>query len=488
VPFTPGWNPDKQARIAREASNQGQLDGPLPLISVGGRPAVNTFDYPNPSFASVVAQNRIARTATDQGQYNPLLPELLGQDRVHADAGQVPNYEQQQAVPIGRRPGLDILTQADASEFWMLADAMVAGQQQTELPPKATARARDYSIAASFPLELIGQDATNAGIQSTDLPPRAALRARDYSFLQAVPLNLLGADAMVAGQQLSGNAPATARRAATLTEPGSNQILLLTSAPPVIPQGQGSSTSELPPRGPARARDYSIGQGFPLELVGNDQLFGAAGEVPAYDWSYLPPKPRYQQGTGEPIQDLLGTLLQVIVAALPAGAQSFDVPRAAPRARDYSWTWAVQLLLLGQDATNPGVQISGNAPAGPRRAPDYSFLASFPLELLGQDAMASGAQWTALPFPTGPARARDYTIGAAFPLELVGKDAMLVGGQYTDLAPRAAARARDYSHLATYALPNTTPQRDLSYTAGPPESKWRMGLPESRWVIRPPQE
>lgn len=559
-PFTPGWFPDRQHRVAREAQNQGQRSGPLPLVSRGAAPTVTTFDYPNPSYLPLTTGRYIALRANFSAETNTLLPDLLNKDKVFGGAGQVPNFEQQQLLPpIAKAPArenldfvrasafqllkdavnpgrqsfdlppraaaratTDTYSICDASEFWMLTDARNAGAQSTDLPPRAAtrardyswshvliptlvgkdatvvgqssedlppraaARARDYSITAGFPLELIGQDAMAAGQQRVELPTPAPPRARDYTWLQSLPLNLNGRDAMTAGQQLSGNTPPAARRASTLVDPGVNLTLVISQAPPVIPQGLSTALSELPPRGAPRAPDYSFLTSFPLELVGKDQVFGAPGEVPAYDWSYQPPKPRYQQGTGEAVQDLLGTLLQVAAATPPPGQQTYDVPRPAARTRDYTFVWPLELLLLGQDATNPGVQLSGNAPGGPRRSVDYTFLASFPLELIGRDAMATGQQSTALPLPPAPRRARDYSIAASFPLELVGKDAMVAGAQLTDLAPRGAPRLREYTHLATYALANTTPQRDLSYVLGSPSSAWSTGTPLGAWHVSTP--
>lgn len=496
----PGWNPDRQSRVARDAQPLG--GGLLPLyaaLGAGSGPQPSAlFGAPLFGQAYFAEGEPVAQPAQAARSFDlPVTRRPAAIDNLtQADGSEFwlfgtpavqPPGVQSTALPLARlRAAIDNLTEVDASEVWLFGtDALVSGVQSTDLPPRAAARARDYTFLESTPLGLLVPVGTQT---ASELPPRRASRATDYTWTQDLIPNLLGQDALVAGQQLSGNAPAGPRRASTLVDPGVNLTLIASQAPPVIPCGLGTGLTELSPRGPLRARDYTFAQPTPLQLIGKDQLFGAAGQVPTYDWSYQPPKPRYQQGSGEPIQDLLSTLLQVVTAAPPPGTQAFDLaPRGAARSRDYTWIWQLQLVLLGQDALPAGIQLSGNAPVGARRSVDYSFLASFPLELIGRDAMAAGRQWTELPFPNGPARARDYTLAAGFPLELFGRDAMLVGQQFTELAPRSAPRLRDYTHLATYALPNTTPQRDLVYVLGRPEHGWRFGQPVGAWTMNSPE-
>lgn len=409
-------------------------------------------------------------------------------------------------------------------------DALVTGVQSLDLPPRARPRSTDYTWIQSASLAIFQELPWGRSTASTELPPRGVARARDYSLTVEFPPVLIGQDQLPTGLQLGGNAPAGRQRATSLSEPGVNLTILLPVAGATLPDGKTTLGTDLPPRGTPRARDYSqtttilpqlagqdraygdpgqvptfdipnpprgaprardysIANGFPQELIGQDQFFGAAGETTPLDWPYRPTKAVYRQGTGEPLQDLLSTLLAAAASSAPAGAQLLDLPpRLTPRARDYSWELAFPLVLVGQDALVTGIQISGNPPRGRARLVDYTFLASFPLELIGQDAMTAGDQLVDLPYPPGRRWARDYTWAADLPVTLLGQDAMVPGAQMTALAPRGAAKSRDYTHIAIYALANTTPTRDLSYTIGSPDLKWRTGEPRLKWIFRPPQE
>lgn len=429
-----------------------------------------------------------------------------------------------------RAPNFAAVRRSSSSLRGAVVSAPV-GQQCTELPPRAALRVRDYSFVQPVPLNLLGKDAVTVGKQFVELYPRAAVaRSRDYSLTQPTPLNLIGKDAVLVGKQLSGNAPAGPRRASTLTDPGSNQIVVLNSTIPVIPCGLSTLAADLPTRAPTRVRDYTYTQNLPLslvgkdnsnpglqftelpprpapratvdtyslsasltpELVGKDLFYGAPGQVPTYDWSYLPPKPRYQQGTGEPIQDLLSTLLAVI----PPGQQSVDLtPKAPSRAKDYTFALPVQLQLLGRDAMAPGVQ-STDLPRGPLRARDYIWLQSLPKHLIGQDSTNPGDQFTDLP-PRGPARLRDYSIAHGFTAGTRPQEKIPPGSQLLELSPRTSPRAQDYTLVVSRSLALSALQRDLLYIVSAPQAKWfvsevglakwrTQGLPPGKWHAAPP--
>lgn len=561
MPYTPGWNPDKQARVARLASDQGQLDGPLPLISSGGAPTSVNRDFANPSFATRVAQSRVAILSCDPSQVHGFPLELIGQDAFPV-GGQFVDSPPQAAL---RARDYSITESYPLTQI-VVAAPLPAGAQAFDLPPRAVARARDYSIAAAFPLELIGKDAVNPGQQSVDLAPRAAARARDYSITQSLPINLLipvgsqavdlppraalrardysltasfpleliGQDATLVGTQLTGPAPAGPRRASTLSETGVNQTVLLTAAPPVIPCGQSTVASELPPRAALRARDYTLAASYPLELVNKDQFFGTAGEAQALDWQN-PRGPLRLRDYGWTV----GYLPVVPVGQSTAATEL--APRAAARARDYSIGESFPLELNGQDHffsangigpvydwTNPsrgpvrsfsvydpgqnaalylqagqaasippGQQSTDLSPRAAQRAKEYGQQSGYPLELIGKDNLPPGRSTIVTEGPPrGPLRARDYSIVASFPLELIGKDQFFgrpgeVPTYDWQLPPTGPLRARDYSIAQAPPLPFVRQriQRDLVWTIGSPqESRWLIGAPQPKWVIGAPRE
>lgn len=494
---------DRRSQVALRSQDQGQLDNLLPLLQNAGFKPTLEQQFANPSFVRLEQQSREARVATDLGQWSSQFQVLLSQD-----AMLIGDQRWELPTPAAAR-ARDYTFVASFPLELISQDAMLVGQQRHELPPIAAARARDYSISAAFPLELIGQDARNligqahldlppiaaarardysisasfphvldgkdklnAGAQVFDLPntgplrarplldqqsqlallltipivaipygqrtydvPRGPLRAVDYTWLQSLPINLLvpvgtqhfalpsiaalrmgdytiaesilplllGQDQMATGDQLTELPP---RAASRLRQSGDepNTIKLVTFAAPAIPDGQrafdlplppapakardytfaqslalnllpfaGESFCELPPSGVVRARDYTFTASFPLELIGQDRMYGAAGEVPAYDWSYQRPKPRYLQGTGEPLQDLISTLL---AEQLPMGDQSFDVPRGPARLVDYTWLVGFTAETFPQETIPDGEQFMELAPSAAARARDYTFLYS----------------------------------------------------------------------------------------------------------------
>lgn len=555
MPFTPGWNPDKQSRVARQSNDQSWVNGPLPLLSSGGAPVSLALEWKNPSAAGRDRQARAAATAQDQVQgftagtmpapvAATLPPGVQAFDLGPRAALRARDYSHLQTVP------LNLLGQ----------DAMVTGEQSEDLPPRAAARLRDYSIAASFPLELIGQDALTVGIQlsgpapagprrastlgetgsnqtvelSASLPvvpygqstelsalwPRAYGRARDYSIAAGFPLELIGQDAVAPGQQLTGPGPVAARRASTLSEPGTNFTIILSAAPPIIPQGQSTDLSALPPRSAARARDYSLAASFPLELVGKDQFYGVAGEPLQLDWqnprgplrardygwiqSYMPVVPMGQTtdesalaprsaartyAVYDPGQNL--TILQpVITASLPPGVQVTDLaPRSPQRAKEYGQGTGFPHELVGKDqlfgAAGEVPAYDWQNPRGPQRLRDYGWFQSFPLYVFQQLPPGQSSARSELP-PRGPLRAKDYTHLQPLSLELYGQDVMYgrpgeVPTYDWQLPTPRAARMRDYSILQAVQY-GAVIQRDLSYIVGLPQARWTVAGPiVDRW-------
>lgn len=558
--YTPGWNPDRQSRVARLASDQGHLDGPLPLLSAGSPPAVTQFDWQNPSFAARDRQSRAAILASDFSQVHGFSAATFPV----AVATQPPGGQSTVLPPRAVARARDYSIAAAFPLELIGDDTSNVGAQSVAMPPRGLQRAFDYSITASFPPTLIGQDATLVGVQITDLPARGSLRARDYSVTQSLALNLLipvgaqvtdlspraalrardysltasftleliGQDATLVGTQLTGPAPAGPRRASTLSETGVNQTVLLTAAPPVIPCGQSTGATELPPRAALRARDYSLAASYPLELVNKDQFFGAAGEAQALDWQ----NPRGPLR----LRDYGWTVGYMPVVPVGQSTTATELaPRAATRARDYSIGESFLLELNGQDHffsangigpvydwTNPsrgpvrsfsvydpgqnaalylqagqaasippGQQSTDLSPRAAQRAKEYGQQSWYPLELIGKDNLPPGRSTIVTEGPPrGPLRARDYSIVASFPLELIGQDQFFgrpgeVPTYDWQLPPTGPLRARDYSFM--YAMPlGLQKPRAERYVIGAPQAKWEIlpAGPSSRWRIGQPDQ
>jgi len=421
-------------------------------------------------------------------------------------------------------------------------DSMAAGEQLSGNAPAGPRRAIDYTwLYTPLPL-LFGQDTLAAGAQVYDLPARAAARARDYSFSASYFQGLIAQDAMVVGDQLSGNTPATAPRASTLSEPGVNLTIILTAAPPTIPYGLSTALSELYPRAAARARDYSFSASYFQGLIGKDVLPNGAGGQVQEDWpnpsfavplaqsriartaadvgQFDTPLPifvgldQFPNGIGgQVLRDwpnpprgaprastlsdpgVNNTALAPTVPP-PPGAQSFDLPpKAAPRAKDYSFTASYFAGLIGKDALPTGRSTGPTEipPKAPARARDYTWLQTLPLHVYQQLPTGASTEASVLP-PRGPARARDYTFLRSLPVHLIGQETLYgapgeVPAYDWQLPPRAAPRLRDYTHSATAPYGSGIPPRDLLYIAGVPFANWVIGAiaPDVHWVIGPPQ-
>lgn len=537
MPFYPGSAADKQSRRAITGNSWGEVSGILPQLA-----GQDTFNPGDSKVASNALPPSIAETFRDrQGAVARLAQtasfplELIGQDQ--RTAGQA----SQDLAPKPAARASDYSFTAAFPLTLVGQDAVTPGVESQDLPPKAAARpstlhefptsaaalllsvqlpsgqssidaqyrtvprARDYSIAASFPLELIGKDAVNPGAQlSGNTPPvvaraptlsepgpnltialagaaasipvglaaldsqyRPIPRSRDYSVTASFTLELIGQDTFTAGDQLSGNAPATALRASTLSEPGVNLAILLSAAPPVIPPGLSTLASDLAPRTAARARDYSLLGSFPLTLIGQDQM--AAGDQ---SQELAPKTAQRTYAVYDPGTNAALTLAQ------PSGQSAQDAQyRLVPRARDYSVAAWYFLGLVGQDAFAPGDQLSGNAPAGAQRASTLSESGSNqtialsalpPVIPCGQSTAASEL------YPRAAARARDYSFLAAFPLELIGKDAVNPGASTaaTENPPKASPRARDYSLTVAFPLTLIGADQFPNGTGGQVQDDW----------------
>lgn len=332
--------------IASAASPAGQSTAPTELAP---RAAPRARDY---TIATGFPQELIGQDALPTGQSTadteipPRAPsrsrdytwagsfplELIAQDRIYGDPGQTPAYDWPnprllaRRVPAAFEPGVNLTL-----GLAQVIEAIPYGQQSTDnLPPRASARARDYTYLQQTQGQLIGQDAMAAGSQSfalppaprprasslsepgtnytiefpgslppgqqsEDLPPRAQPRARDYTQIDRLP-NLIGQDATNAGKSTDATAlpPRGPARQRDYTWLQSMPLHIYQQLPP----GASTALTESPPRGPLRSRDYTYLDLTRRHLIGQDVMYGAPGEVPAYDWQLpTPPRKRMQDYT-----------------------------------------------------------------------------------------------------------------------------------------------------------------------------------------------
>jgi hypothetical protein len=468
-----------------------------------------------------------------------------------------------------------------------------------QLPPRAPQRARDYTWLSVAPI-YVGQDSIFAApgqvpTYDLQLAPRGVPRLRDYSWVSVAPI-YVGQDAMYgAPGQAPGydwQLPKPYRRvvgyghtSATVLFLGSGQDSLyggpgqvatydwqrppraagrsaglydqLTAALSILivpnPQPPFTPSAEPNPRPAARLREYTHDWSTVLWLgAGQDSVYGAIGQVPAYDNQLAPRGLSRSAGLYDQWPTAL-TLLVVPPSSGPPFTPSADPnPRAYPRAVDYSWTWPLQQVLLGLDSVfgaQGQVPSYDNqlAPRGASRLRDYTYIQSLLLVLLGQDSLYGapgqvGSYDWQLPLPAR--RLRDYTHIDGRRIPLV--DALYgAAGQvptYDWQLPIPARRLREYTHLLStvlwlgagqdsmYGAPGQVPsydwrvpaayRRPLLYVAelnsflglvlaaapavrdwfwlpglprsawltGSPASRWQSGIPASRWRTDKPQE
>jgi len=335
------------------------------------------------------------------------------------------------------------------------------GAQSTDsLPARAATRARDYTWTQELIPVLVGQDAVTAGQQRFDLAPSpAAPRARDYTWADPTEFWLFGTDAMVVGKQWTDLAPITALRSRDYSFVPPINLCCLTTVVQALPAGQ-QSTDNLPARGAPRARDYSYSD--PTEFW----LFGTDAMVAGSQWLHRPPyaAPRvatlYEPG--------VNFTLGLDAAALKPVGKGSDAsalpPKAAARARDYTWLQTLPLHIYQQLPAGQTSQETEGPPRGPLRARDYTFLDLTKRHLIGQDAM------------------------------VVGESTFI-----SDLPPRAYPRAQSltvpetHNMIVLFTTARRNPDWDMSvpaspWTAGTPGSPWTSGSLGSRWTIGPAKE
>jgi len=239
---------------------------------------VPAYDYPLPK---VPHFSVLHRTFID-----PVKLNLLGKDQVYGAPGQVPNYYWP-LPPIGAARSRDLLTWISDTIPTSLLNPFF--QTDWPLPPKAAARGKDLLTWIS---DVIPSTLAPPFVQTDwPLPPRGAKRSVELlTFTAMTPLNLIGQDKMYgdAGQvpNYDWPLPKLPLRSIDL------RTWLLTFVP-TTPQDPPKPRDWPVPLTPLRSQELkTFIQQTPLNLLGQDQMYGGPGQVPNYDWS-LPKVAQY---------------------------------------------------------------------------------------------------------------------------------------------------------------------------------------------------
>jgi hypothetical protein len=270
-------------------------------------------DWPNP-------RGPLWASDVRQGFQNAAEVHLIGKDAFFAAAGEAPRYD----WPNPRGP------------VWT-ADLRQGFQNPAEI-------------------HLVGKDKFFglAGSPTFDWPnPLAASRRHDHSpppNLLAGPLGTTPRPVGFAGEQPT---PAAARWGLWLHHPSPN-LLVGTLARPV---GLGTTNDQPNPRAAASAAGWAAAT--PLNLVGRDRFFAAAGVGPQYDW--VNPRGPRPLPVNDPVTNTLVTVL-----ATPTGTPKKQTEWPNPRGPLWTadlrqgFAGSVPLNLLGKDKLYGG---AGEVPA-----------------------------------------------------------------------------------------------------------------------------
>jgi hypothetical protein len=251
---------------------------------------------------------------------------LIGQDRL-------PVGEQ-----IWERPTLPIppaLTWLDLPKYNLIAKPFAQYDWPNATPPYRI----DQTWAASYNLNLIGQDKLPTGEQISDLPPRDFVRLLQ-TWIQQTNIALL-------------------------TQPLPLQITISKYFDrPILP---------IPP---AQSWEFSYNK----NLIGQDQL-----PFRQSDW----PNPIPPALVKDWIQQTNLALLTQPPALLPYRRAYFDLPIAGPQQPAQTWTWQYNLNLIGKDQLPIGAEVTELAPSQkpPEQVQLHSWAWSYNLNLVGQDQL-----------------------------------------------------------------------------------------------------
>ncbi len=444
--YSRGTYPDRQSRVAQQSQQYDQVRGtPLGLQGQDALPpGQSTLDTRRPS-AFLARAYRYPVFDANSG--NAFLPEQI----ITLPPGQ--STGPSELPPRAPARARDLLTLADASEFWLFGtDAMATGAQVSGNAPAGSRRATDYKWTQDLIPTLLGQDAMAAGEQLSGNVPAGPRRAVDYTHTQDLIPNLVGQDAMLVGAQSTALPPIAALRARDYSFTPPINLPTLTTVVQPLPAGQ-QLTDSLPPRAVARARDYSIAESFPLTLISQDAFNAGAqsfalppiAALRSRDYSFVPP--------------VNLCCLTTVAQQIPPGQQTTDSlpPKAAARARDYTHLDQTRRHLIGQDALPTGQNADRTAlpPKGAQRARDYTWTQPYQLYVFEQLPTGDSTALTEGP-PKGPLRLRDYTHLDLTKQNLIGQDSMVAGQSWLvsdNLPPRAYARLVDYSWSQSFSLP-----------------------------------
>jgi hypothetical protein len=405
-------------------------------------------------------------------------------------------------------------------------DALVTGEQITDLPPRAYPEPATRTWLWSYNLNLIGKDRLPVGEAIYDRPQLLpVVSSQLYAWSWNYNRNLIGQDQFPPGDRLFDRPPDPLGRGQTWIGP---PVQAVTTAP------FSQDDWPLPKIAPQPDRTWTWS--YNLNLIGQDAL--PVGE----QFTALPPRdPR--EGRSWTL-----SLLQSTLTPLPIGEAIYDLPprAAAPSSQLYAWSWRYNPNLIGQDQLPVGEQrteLPQRGPAQPDRTwisalnlalasgpvplpfnqddwplpkiaaqPDRTWTWSYNLNLIGKDQLPVGRQITDLP-PRDPREGRTWISAlnlalaagpAALPfnqddwplpkiaaqpdrtwvwsynLNLIGKDQLPVGRQFTDLPPRDPREARTWIQAVNLAL--TAGQAALPFN----QSDWPIGRgplqPDRTWI------
>src|SRR5215813_3430248 len=303
-------------------------------------------------------------------------------------------------------------------------DKLPAGEQISDLPPRAYAEPATRTWVWNYNVNLIGQDRLPVGEQISERPSLGYLQPlRSWTF--SYNLNLIGQDFLPVGERVYDLPFAAQFPNALRTWIGTKTAEIVS----VVPFSQDDWPNPQIAAQPLRTWLWS----YNLNLIGKDQL--PNGEQ-FYDRPPLGPQ--------QPAQVWLWSYNLNLVGkdALPVGEQIYERPSLGHQQPAKVWTWNYNLNLIGQDFLPVGERIY-----------DLPLAAQYPNQLRTWTAAGLAAIVGPVPFnqadwptPKWPARANDLRTWAwNYNLNLIGKDQLPVGQRQTDLPLAALQPLRSWT-------------------------------------------
>lgn len=435
-------------------------------------------DYPPPGQTwtwqynqNLIAKDRmiVGKQVTDLSPIGPAYPQQLrtwAQSLLQstlAPIPQIPPGEQFYVLPpVGPQQPIPIWTRSYNPNL-IAQDAMVTGEQITDLPPRAYPEPATRTWAWSYNLNLIGKDRLTVGEQLYELPPKGPeqpLRRWEWSY----NLNLIGKDQLPVGEQSIALPPIGYEYPQGLRT--WIQSLQQSTLAPVVaaPFSQSDWPVSYGPTQPLRSWTWS----YNLNLIGKDAL--PIGE----QRTELPPTGYIYPNDIRTWINRVNLALTTQAAKLPFNQYDWPNPRAHQQP-DRSWFRSYNLNLIGKDRLPAGKRVTDLPPRAYPEPATRTWTYSFNLNLRGKDQILVGKQLTDLP-PRDylrPTQVRTWT--HSYNLNLIGKDKLPVGAQVTGLptrlTPIAVKTWINAVNLNLAVTPTTLPfnqydwpiYRDLSY-------------------------